>query len=87
LQTLRLELGHLVAFASLLADFVTPKVRYCGPKAETMSGSLNQKHGSSSRILIKAYVNCGLCSSNTLNGLKYRSRSQRRVRTRWIIQS
>lgn len=25
---------YFVAFANLLADFVTPKVRYCEPKAE-----------------------------------------------------
>ena len=34
-----------VAFASLLADFVTPKVRYCGPKAETERFELSRPFG------------------------------------------
>src|SRR3989344_4561881 len=54
--------------------------------AVVMSGSLNRKHGSNSRILIKAYVNYELYSSNTLNGLRYRSLNRTKERTRSTIQ-
>src|SRR3989344_3543094 len=51
-----------------------------------MSRSLNQEHGSNSRILIKAYANYEPCSINILNGLRCRSPNQIRDKMQWIIQ-
>ena len=51
-----------------------------------MSGTLNRKNGSNSRMLIKAYRNYGLCSKFILNGLKRLSQNQIKVKTRLIIQ-
>ncbi|OGZ06407.1 MAG: hypothetical protein A2762_02810 [Candidatus Lloydbacteria bacterium RIFCSPHIGHO2_01_FULL_54_11] len=54
--------------------------------AEAMSGTLNRKHGPNSRILIKAYVNCELCSSNILNGLRFQNLNQSKDKMPWIIR-
>jgi len=46
--------------------------------AGTIAGTLNQESGSNSRILIKVYKNCGLCSKFIRSGLKHRNRNQTR---------
>ena len=50
-----------------------------------MPGTLNQKHGSNSRILIKVYRNCELSTKSTLNGSRYQNLNQSKVKTKSII--
>ncbi|MFM2357493.1 MAG: hypothetical protein RJA61_230 [Candidatus Parcubacteria bacterium] len=52
-----------------------------------MPGTLNQKYGSNSRILIKVYRNYELSTKFILNGLRCRSRGRIKVKMWLIIQS